>query len=71
MTNFQLEVKNDERIRCVACDVELEPIPVTMSYLESTFPVKILSCPRCGQSYISESLALGKMLEAETALEEK
>ncbi|SDE43265.1 DVU_1557 family redox protein [Sporomusa acidovorans] len=71
MANFQLEIKNSERIRCVSCDVELEPLPITLSYLKSAFPVKILSCPLCGQSYISESLALGKMLEAETALEEK
>ena len=58
-------------MRCVSCDVELELLPVKMSYLQSTFPVKIPSCPLCGQSYISERLALGKMLEAEAALEEK
>ncbi|NLP43645.1 MAG: hypothetical protein GX351_03365 [Peptococcaceae bacterium] len=66
-----MEIDNRAGIRCVPCDVELELLPVKMSYLESEFPVKILSCPKCGQSYISEELALGKMLEAERALEEK
>lgn len=71
MANFQMAIKNSEQIRCASCDVELVLRPVMMNYLQSAFPVKILGCPRCGQSYIAESLALGKMLEAEKALEEK
>ena len=44
---------------------------VLISYLGSGFPVDLLKCPSCGQVFIPEELALGKMAEVEKALEDK
>jgi len=71
MSDFEVKIENNEHIRCEACDLELELLKVNMSYLKSTFPTRILRCPKCGQCYISEELALGKAQEVEAALEEK
>lgn len=67
----EVEIQNTEHIRCAKCDVELELLKVTMTYLKSTFPTRILRCPKCGQSFLSEELALGKAAEVEQVLEEK
>ena len=63
--------QNTEHIRCFACDKELELIKVTACYLKSEFPTHVLCCPVCGQTYISEQLALQKIAEIERTLEEK
>jgi hypothetical protein len=44
---------------------------VTITYLESSFPVELLRCPQCGLVYIPEDLAVGKMLQVEKTLEDK
>jgi hypothetical protein len=44
---------------------------VDISYLGSAFPVDLPKCPGCGQVYIEEALALGKMAEVEKLLEDK
>ena len=41
------------------------------SYLKRSFRHKVLRCPQCGQIYISEELARGRMREVETTLEDK
>ncbi|MEW6402287.1 MAG: DVU_1557 family redox protein [Chloroflexota bacterium] len=56
---------------CANCNVPLEPGKVDISYLGSSFPVELLRCPKCGLVLIPEELALGKMVEAEKALEDK
>lgn len=56
---------------CVACDVPLETGRVVASYLGQTFPVDLPRCPKCGFVWISEDLALGKMLKVEQAMEDK
>jgi hypothetical protein len=56
---------------CAKCGVPLEIGKVEVTYLDNTFPVEIPKCPRCGQIYIPEELALGKMLEVEKNLEDK
>ena len=56
---------------CAACDVALEPGKVEASYLGQSFPVDLPRCPNCGFVYVSEDLALGKMLKVEQALEDK
>lgn len=62
---------NDEHIRCAACDEELELAKITMTYLKSTFPTRILRCPKCGDYYLSEELVATKVNEVEQFLEEK
>jgi hypothetical protein len=44
---------------------------VAISYLGNAFPVDLPRCPGCGQVYIAEDLALGKMAEVEKLLEDK
>lgn len=64
-------IVNDEHIRCAACDEELVLAKVTMSYLKSKFPTRILRCPKCGEYYLSEALVSTKVNEVEQYLEEK
>ncbi len=56
---------------CARCDVPLEPGQVTVAYMGTSFPYELLRCPRCGFALVPESLATGKMLQAEQALEDK
>jgi hypothetical protein len=56
---------------CAACDRPLEMGKVQASYLGQSFPVELPRCPSCGFVYVSEELALGKMLKVEQALEDK
>jgi len=56
---------------CACCGVPLALGKVMISYLGSAFPVDLLKCPSCGQVYIPEDLALGKIAEVEKSLEDK
>ncbi len=56
---------------CAKCNVEMKPGKVRASYLGSEFPIELLKCPVCGMVYVPESLAMGKMLKVEQALEDK
>jgi Fe-S oxidoreductase len=54
-----------------ACGGAPRPLSVELTYLGSTFNVRLLTCPDCGQVLVDEALALGKMLEVEQLLEDK
>jgi len=56
---------------CNKCKIPLEEIEVTFNYLERQFRHNVLRCPKCGQVYIPEDLAKGRMAEVEKVLEEK
>ena len=56
---------------CDKCKKELELHKVKVSYLSGNFEVELMKCPECNAVYISEDLALGKMLEVEKDLEDK
>jgi phage FluMu protein Com len=58
-------------ILCAQCNLLLETAKVNVAYLDNAFPGDLLKCPRCGQVYIPEDLALGKMAEVEKQLEDK
>jgi ribosomal protein S27AE len=60
-----------QRQICDRCKTETEPIEVTFSYLDRSFRHKAPRCPRCGQVYIPEEFAKGRMRAVEEALEEK
>lgn len=66
-----ITIENTDNIRCDLCDLELEPAKITLTYMRSTFPTTLLRCPKCGQCYFPEELALGPALEVEMSLEEK
>ncbi|WP_291325177.1 DVU_1557 family redox protein [Desulfovibrio sp. UCD-KL4C] len=57
--------------KCAACGEKLVPKPIELGYLESRFKVELPSCPVCGLVLIPEDLALGKMAEVESLLEDK
>ena len=63
-------MKEDE-LFCMKCDARLVPLKTTFTYLKHEFYVDIPRCPVCGQVYVSEELAKGKMSEVETSLEDK
>ena len=56
---------------CRKCNLPLESGRVTVQYMENAFPVELLRCPKCGLVFVPETLATGKMLEVEKALEDK
>jgi hypothetical protein len=56
---------------CAKHGLPLEPGQVEMTYQGHTFPVDVLCCPVCGQAFVPEELAKGRMQEVEQSLEEK
>ena len=56
---------------CAKCNVPLQPGKVTVTYLGAEFPIDLPKCAVCGFVYVPESLATGKMLQVEQALEDK
>ncbi|MDO5111166.1 MAG: hypothetical protein Q4E65_02560 [Clostridia bacterium] len=58
-------------LRCEKCGVEMVKGPVTLMYMGNDFPIEMPVCPQCGQYFIPEELALGKILQVERALEDK
>jgi hypothetical protein len=56
---------------CARCEIPLEIGKVNVGYLGSVFPVDLLRCSRCGQVFVPEELAAGKMAEVEKMLEDK
>lgn len=56
---------------CDKCHKELIPEKVKVRYLDGNFEVELLKCPQCNLVFISEDLAMGKMLEVEKGLEDK
>ena len=56
---------------CDKCDVEMQEMDASFSYLDRTFRHKVLRCPQCGQVSLSEDLVNGRMSEVEALIEEK
>jgi phage FluMu protein Com len=57
--------------RCSKCDMALAMRKVSVAYLGSSFPVDLPRCPQCGQTYITEEMAVVTMAEVEKLLEDK
>ena len=58
-------------IVCDKCGIKLTLGKVTLGYLGSEFPVELYKCSRCGLVYVPEDLAIGKMKQVESSLEDK
>lgn len=56
---------------CAQCNTSLEIHKVNIAYLGSMFPVDLPKCPGCGQVFVPEELATGKMAQVEQILEDK
>ena len=64
-------MESKQTLKCNKCDVTMGLIEAQFSYLDRSFRHKVLRCPKCGQVYIPEDFAKGRMSEVEAALEEK
>ncbi|MGA7827578.1 MAG: DVU_1557 family redox protein [Geobacteraceae bacterium] len=56
---------------CSCCKGPLLLQKVYFSYMKGKFEVDLPACGQCGNVLVPESLALGKMAEAERILEDK
>ena len=56
---------------CNRCGVPMTPIKTQFSYLDHSFSTEVPRCPKCGQVFIEEALAKGRMAEVEASLEDK
>jgi transcription elongation factor Elf1 len=63
-------MKEDE-LYCLKCDTRLVLSKTTFTYLKHEFYADLPTCPVCGQVYVTEELAKGKMADVETLLEDK
>jgi len=63
--------KNPKKMICHHCQLEMKPAKVDFSYLGHSFYADVPKCPGCGQVYISEELAEGRIAEVEMQLEDK
>ena len=61
----------DQLLKCCKCDAALEKRKINFEYLGHNFFAEIPVCPVCGQVYVPEALAKGKMADVEKQLEEK
>ena len=58
-------------MECTKCKVEMEVRKTTFLYMGHEMTHPILRCPVCGQAFITEELARGKIAEVEMELEDK
>jgi len=56
---------------CHKCQQELRPQKTDFTYLGHTFYADMLKCPGCGQVFIPEELAKGRIAEVEMQMEDK
>ena len=69
--DYSPDLKTDDRLTCRKCGKQLEPAETYFQYFDHGFHTKLLRCPVCGEVYIPEELALGKMAEVEKNFEDK
>lgn len=64
-------MKEPQELICRKCDQRLVEKKTEFSYLGNKFNAVMLTCPRCGQVFIPESVVKGRMAEVEAVLESK
>ena len=69
--DYKVDLDNAPRMFCRRCRLPMEPAETYFEYLDHGFHTKLLRCPQCGEVYIPEELARGKMAEVEQNLEDK
>ena len=63
--------KEMPKIRCRRCGVDMELKETYFEYLGHGLHTKVPRCPVCGEVYIPEELASGKIADIERTLEDK
>ena len=66
-----MAASDDNNLICLKCDRKLEYANTNLYYLGYNVAENFLRCPKCLQVYIPEDVAVGKMIEVETSLEDK
>ena len=56
---------------CAKCGEPLKESQVQVQYVGNVFSMKMLTCPKCGVSMVTEEMATDRMAEAERVLEDK
>lgn len=69
--DYQVDLSDTPQMICRRCQVPMEPAETYFEYLDHGFHTRLLRCPKCGEVYIPEDLARGKMAEVEQNLEDK
>lgn len=69
--SVKLDLEDAKNWMCANCGCALVIKKVDVTYLGSSFPVDMPVCPQCGQVFVPEALARGKMAEVEKTLEDK
>lgn len=62
---------SDQRIVCGKCQLPLANAKTRLTYQGVNFEAELLRCPTCGQVFVPEDLALGRLHEVEITLEDK
>ena len=62
---------NNEKIICDKCQFPLAKTKTKLTYQGVKFEAELSRCPKCGQTFVSEELALGRMHELEIEMEDK
>jgi hypothetical protein len=58
-------------LTCSRCQQTLVPRRTHFRYLGHEFHADVPTCPGCGEVFISEEMAMGRMSEVEMQLEDK
>lgn len=62
---------SERKLKCVKCNEYLVPKKTLLQYLGHQLTYELPCCPVCGQVFVSEELASGKMHDVEIELEDK
>ena len=63
--------KPAQTLICDRCNMEMTPQKTHFNYLGHAFSTDLPTCPCCGQVYVDEKLAKGRMAQVEAELEDK
>jgi len=66
-----MDPNNTEKIICDKCQLPLALTQTKLTYQGIKFEAELMRCPKCGQAFVPEDLALGKMHELEIEMEDK
>jgi uncharacterized protein with PIN domain len=66
-----MKQNDDEKIICEKCQLPLTRAKTKLMYQGIKFEAELSRCPKCGQTFVSEDLALGRMHELEIEMEDK
>ena len=61
----------EPKLTCNLCGLALENANANFTYLGHAFRADVPRCPGCGQIFISEALAKGRIAQVESELEDK